>query len=190
MNLLTLVGPTIASVVALTIAVIGWRKQTRRDEKERTDRLKSQKAELLAELLELCIANSGLPVGRDVARAKAILLRLPGNIATVLRQALNLRYTMHVPLDEATAVRMKSTGPHDANDKWEIFDAASALTRGSFSARREWIEAEIVYDIAGLMGDDQDAVLAALKKDVRDLSTALRVNMRDQQAATKNESSE
>jgi hypothetical protein len=48
-----------------------------------------------------------------------------------------------------------------------IFDRSSALTRRAFRPYREWIEAELLYDIAGQLNGDQDAVLRALSHDVR-----------------------
>ncbi|MFE2752693.1 hypothetical protein ACFXGA_11915 [Actinosynnema sp. NPDC059335] len=128
-----------------------------------------------------CIAGGGAPVGRDIAKAKAILLQLPGHRATIVRVALGLRHTMHdVPVDAATAARLKPTEPHDAGHKWWIFDRASALNRQSLDARPELVEAEIAYDIAGLLGRDQETVLQALKTDVRDLDTAVRVHYLEQ----------
>jgi hypothetical protein len=186
MNWLSLVGTIVASATALTIAFVGWKRQDRREQQDRIDAVKEKQVQLLADLLELSIAGGGVPEGRDAAKAKAILLRLPGHLATVLRPALGLKHTMHVPVDVATAARMKPTEPHDASHKWWIFNRASALTNREFRARREWIEAEILYDIAGLMGEDQDVILAALKKDVRDMDTAIRVHIQQQQAATEN----
>jgi hypothetical protein len=44
-----------------------------------------------------------------------------------------------------------------------------------FGPYPEWIEAELVYDIAGELGGDQDAVLRALSKNVRELHGAVSV---------------
>jgi hypothetical protein len=100
---------------------------------------------------------------------KAILLRLPGHLATTLRVRLKLQHTMKdVPLDPASAARLRPDEQHDAGHKWLIFDRSSVLTKRAFEPYPEWIEAELAYDIAGQLGGDQDAVLHALSKDVRD----------------------
>jgi hypothetical protein len=98
-------------------------------------------------------------------------LRLPGHLATTLRVRLKLGYTMKdVSLDTASAARLgpaTAAVPHDAGHKWLIFDRSSVLKGRGFQSYPEWIEAELAYDIAGQLGGDQDAVLAALSKDVR-----------------------
>jgi hypothetical protein len=53
-----------------------------------------------------------------------------------------------------------------------IFDRASVLPKRSPERSPERIEAELAYDIAGLLGGDQDAVLHALSKDTRNTSDA------------------
>jgi hypothetical protein len=87
---------------------------------------------------------------------------------------------MHVDVDPATAARLNPEELHDAGHKWRIFDRASALTGRSFKAYPEWIEAELAYDIAGLLGGDQEAVLAALSKGIRDVGTAVELQWEKQ----------
>jgi hypothetical protein len=103
------------------------------------------------------------------AKMKAILLQLPGQLATTLRVKLKLQHTMKdVALDPASAARL---GPHERDDvvhKRLIFGRSSVLTGRGFQPHPEWIEAELAYDIAGELGGDQDAVLHALSKEVRD----------------------
>lgn len=54
------------------------------------------------------------------------------------------------------------------------------LTKRAFEPRPEWIEAELAYDIAGLRGHDQDAILKALSHDVRDPKDAVVVSLQQQ----------
>lgn len=124
---------------------------------------------MLAELLELSIgAADARRLSLHDAKMKAILLILPGHLATVLRARLKLQYTMKdVLLDSASAARLRPGEPFDAGHKWLIFDRSSALTGRGFQPYPEWVETELSYDIVGLRGGDQDAVLAALSK--RDL---------------------
>src|SRR5688500_14265399 len=107
MNSLGSAGPLIASTVALVIAGLGWYIQSRRDRNAKDERLRRDQADLLAELLELCVAACDELTGRDAAKAKAILIRLPGHLATILRPALKLKHTMHGPLDKATVARLR-----------------------------------------------------------------------------------
>jgi hypothetical protein len=178
-----LVGTLLASGVALWIATMGWRRAERRAEQDKFDAAARGRTALLTELLELYLDDA--PVGapsrvtngatRD-AKMKAILLQLPGHLATVLRVQLRLRHTMKdAPLDPASAARLRPDEPHDADHKWLIFDRSSALTQRTFMPYPEWIEAELAYDIAGELGSNQDAVLHALSKDVRDLHDAVSV---------------
>ena len=93
---------------------------------------------------------------------KAILLILPGNLATVLRIRLGLNYTVTgVPLDSGSQTRLGGD-ENDSGLKWLIFARSSSINQG-FEPRPEWVEAELAYDIAGLLDGDQEAVLAALK---------------------------
>jgi hypothetical protein len=171
---LGLIGSLAASSVALAIAVIGWRKSDKRDQQGKDDATRQRRGELLADLLELHLdALAARHLEKNDARMKAILLRLPGHLATTLRVRLKLQYTMKdVPLDPASAGRLRPTEEHDAGHKWLIFDRSSVLTGRAFEPFPEWIEAELAYDIAGLVGDDQDAVLRALSKDVRNTRDA------------------
>lgn len=160
------VGSLIASVIALLIAIWGWRKSDRRAQLDEEDAVRREQAKLLAELLELSIgAADARHLNMHDAKMKAILLTLPGHLATTLRVRLKLQYTMKdVPVDSASAARLRPGEPHDAGHKWLIFDRSSVLTGRSFQPYPEWIEAELAYDIAGLRGGDQDAVLTALSK--------------------------
>lgn len=125
---------------------------------------------MLAQLLELHLtAVETRHLDEHNAKMKAILLTLPGHMAAILRVRLKLQYTMKgVPLDPASAARLRPDDDHDAGHKWLIFDRASVLTKRAFEPRPEWIEAELAYDIAGLREHDRDAVLKALGHDVRD----------------------
>ena len=137
-NYFSLIGSLVASIVALSIAV--WNAR-------RADRLRNEDRHMTLHDGEM----------------RAILLTLPGNLATVLRIRLKLNYTVtNVPLDPASLARLRED-EKDSGHKWLIFDRASAITGSGFEPRSEWIEAELAYDIAGLRGGDQDAVLAALK---------------------------
>lgn len=111
---------------------------------------------------------------------KAILLQLPGHLATVLRVRLKLEHTMKgVPFDPASAARLRAHEDHDAGHKWLIFDRNSVLTNRGFLPYPEWVEAELAYDIAGELGGDQEAVLQALSKDVRDPKDATVATLQD-----------
>lgn len=178
---LNLAGSVIASVVALTIAVIGWRKSDRRVQEEKQEAVRKEQAAKLAELLELSIdAVESRNLTKHDAKMKAILLTLPGHFATVLRNRLRLDYTMKdVPLDAASAVRLRADETK-AGHKWLIFDRSSAVTNRAMQPYPEWIEAELAYDIAGLLGGDQDAVLVALSKDPRATHDAAGLERRQQ----------
>lgn len=169
-GLLSLIGSLIASGIALFIATRGWQKSDRRALEDRDERIRLHQADLLAQLLGChfaALAKNNM--GAHDAEMKAVLLQLPGHLATTLRHRLKLQYTMKsVPLDLTSAARLHAHEKHDAGHKWLIFDRSSVLTKRTFEPRAEWIEAELAYDIAGLRGGDQDAVLAALKHDVRD----------------------
>lgn len=170
---LPLFGPLIPSVVALYIAIKGWRKADQRAEEDRERVVRAEHAKQLAELLELHFAAvHAKNLTMNDAKMKAILLPLPGYLATLLRVRLELQYTMKdVQLDPASAARLEPQDANQAGSKWKILDRNSVLPKGTFNKyqlRPEWIEAELAYDIAGLLGDDQDAVLKALSKDVRD----------------------
>ena len=184
MGLLGLLGSLTASIVALTIAIIGWRKADARDVASKADADRGERVRVLAELLELhALSMSGTTSDRR-AQMRARLLVLPGHLATVLRLDLGLRHTMvGVPLDAVSAARLPESEKPEAGLKWVIFERSSAVRRGSFAARPEWIEAELVYDIAGVKGDDQEAVLVALKKDVRDLGTAVAAEIQRQRGS-------
>lgn len=192
-NYLSLIGTLIASAVALGIAVWNARRSDRHrredaeaaEQQRRQDRMaveqqrreereaavRAHQAEQLAKLLTLH-ATAGPPVFTPMmspappsvsGQMRAILLTLPGHLATVLRIKLKLNYTVTgVPLDQASRARLHDD-ENDAGKKWLIFDRASAITSRGFEPRPEWIEAELTYDIEGLLGGDQDAVLAALK---------------------------
>jgi hypothetical protein len=178
---LGIIGSVLASTVALWIATMGWRRADRRAQQDREDAAGRERAALLAELLELHFDSRGIgETDKHIARMKAILLRLPGHLATVLRARLKLQYTMKdVPLDPASAARLRPDEDHDAGHKWLIFDRSSVLTKRAFRPYDEWIEAELAYDIAGQVGGDQDAVLRALSKDVRDPKDAAVAMLRD-----------
>ncbi|MET9226000.1 hypothetical protein [Lentzea sp. NPDC003310] len=167
---LGLIGSVVASVAALFIAVVGWRKSDQRARQDKEDAASCGRAALLAELLELHLdAHAARHLEKNDARMKAILLRLPGHLATTLRVRLKLQHTMKdVPLDPQSAARLRPTEAHDAGHKWLIFDRSSVLTQRGFQPYPEWVEAELAYDIAGELGGDQDAVLRALSHDVRD----------------------
>jgi hypothetical protein len=167
---LGLIGSLLASSIALWIATMGWRKTDQRTQQDREDTASRERAALLAELLELHLNSQDTEDSqKHNAKMKAILLRLPGHLATILRVQVNLQYTMKdVPLDPASAARLRPDEQHDAGHKWLIFDRSSAQTKRAFLPYDEWIEAELAYDIAGQLGDDQDAVLHALSKDARD----------------------
>lgn len=168
-NYLGIIGSLVASTVALWIAISGWRRADRRAEQDRNDAAARHRAALLGELLALHFdtAHDGDPTKND-ARMKAILLQLPGHLATTLRSKLKLQYTMtNAALDAASAARLRAHEEPHAGHKWLIFDRSSVLTGRGFEPRPEWIEAELAYDIAGERGGDQDAVLRALSKDVR-----------------------
>lgn len=172
---LGIIGSLLASSIALTIAITGWRRVDQRAEQDKLDAAARGRAALLAQLLELYLDDapvgtpSKLTVGSTRnAKMKAILLQLPGHLATTLRIQLNLRHTMKgVPLDPASAARLRAHEDHDAGHKWLIFDRSSAMTNRAFQPYPEWVEAELAYDIAGELGGDQGAVLQALSKDVR-----------------------
>lgn len=163
---LSLAGSLIASATALLIATWGWRRSDRRAQQDKESAVREKQAELLAELLELSIgAADARHLSMHDAKMKAILLTLPGHLATVLRVRLKLQYTMKdAPLDSTSAARLRPGESVDGGYKWLIFDRSSALTGRSFQPYPEWVETELAYDIAGLRGGDQDAVLAALSK--------------------------
>ncbi|MEU5694849.1 hypothetical protein [Actinosynnema sp. NPDC020468] len=186
MELLSLLGPLLASGVALFIATRGWKRQDQRDEEDRQHDKNIRQAALLAELLELSIAHGGMPTGGDAHRAKSILLQLPGHLGVILRPSLGLSHTMHVPLDKASAARLRPDEQQDAGLKWKIFDRASPISGQSFGERPDWIEAEIAYDIAGLTGGDQDAVLQALGRDHRDMNSIIRHDYQQLKGITSN----
>jgi hypothetical protein len=181
----------LASTVALWIATMGWRKAERRAEQDKLDAAAHHRAALLAQLLELHL--DALPSGqlthhasqtKNDAKMKAILLQLPGHLATTLRVKLKLQYTMKgAPLDSASAARLRPDERHDAGHKWLIFDRSSVLTGRGFQPYPEWIEAELAYDIAGELSGDQDAVLHALSEDVRDPKDATVAALQDAKTA-------
>ncbi|WP_410570711.1 hypothetical protein [Amycolatopsis sp. cmx-4-61] len=184
---LGLIGSLIASSVALFIATMGWRRSDQRAQQDKDGAAARERATLLAKLLELHLdAVHAKHLGRNDAMMKAILLRLPGHLATTLRSRLELKHTMKdVPLDPASAARLRPAEEHDAGHKWLIFDRSSVLTGRSFQPYPEWIEAELAYDIAGQLGGDQDAVLLALSKDARNPKDAAIAML--QQAKSQNE---
>jgi hypothetical protein len=182
---------------ALAFALRGWRHDTaardlqhereekrrqedqeearRVDEERRDQARRADQADQLRELLGLWLVERAALVaghnaemrGREIAQMKAILLTLPGYLASCLRMHLKLNWTtIGVQLDPASVARLRDGDAKDVGAKWLIFDRASKLRR-SFKTRPEWIEAEIAYDIAGLTGGDQDAVLEALHNDPR-----------------------
>ena len=172
---LGIIGSLVASTVALSIAIAGWRRADRRAEQDKNDAAARHRATLLGELLALHFdaVQEGSPAKND-AKMKAVLLQLPGHLATMLRSKLKLQYTMKdVALDAASAARLRPHEDPEAGYKWLIFDRSSVLTGRGFEPRPEWIEAELAYDIAGERGGDQDAVLRALSKDVRDPKDAV-----------------
>jgi hypothetical protein len=168
-----LANAIIAGTVALLIAVasgwlIHWRWQ-----KDRDDRRKEEQAKQLARLLQLHMTPSMGPEHfANVAEMKAILLTLPGHFATLLRTGLDLRHTMRgVPVDPVTARRLKPDERDEAGHKWLLFQRSSADPGKTLNRKQpadEWVEAELAYDIAGLLNGDQQAVLDALSKDMRD----------------------
>lgn len=169
-NYLSLIGSLLASTVALWIAIMGWRRAEERAEQDKHDVTARARAQMLAKLLELHLdAAHAKQLTRNDAHMKALLLQLPGYLATTLRVRLKMKHTMKgVPLDPASAARLKPHEQGDAGFKWLIFDRSSVLTGRGFEPYPEWIEAELAYDIAGGLGGDQDAVLHALSQDVRD----------------------
>lgn len=90
-NYLGIIGSLVASTVALWIAMSGWRRADRRAKQDRNDAAARHRAALLGELLALHFdaAHDGDPTKND-ARMKAILLQLPGHLATTLRSKLKL----------------------------------------------------------------------------------------------------
>src|SRR5689334_4143871 len=106
----------ITSSVALWIANSNWTRQQKRDDEDRVQARHKEQAALLAELLQLYLSTGRQIVdGPEAARSKAILLTLPGHLATLLRTAYDLKHTVRgVPLDLATAARMKPEDPQDA----------------------------------------------------------------------------
>jgi hypothetical protein len=129
-NYLGLAGSLIASVVALTIAIVGWRKSDRRAQEEKQSAARKEQAAQLRKLLELSLdAAETRHLSKHDAKMKAILLTLPGHFATVLRNRLRLEYTMKdVALDPASAARLRAD-EQDAGHKWLIFDRSSGLSR-------------------------------------------------------------
>lgn len=180
---LGIIGSLIASGVALWIATAGWRRADRRDYQDKHHAAARHRAALLAELLELHLdAIHARHLTKNDAKMKAILLQLPGHLATTLRVKLKLQYTMKdVALDPASAARLRPHEQQDVGHKWLIFDRSSVLTGRGFQPYPEWIEAELAYDIAGELGGDQDAVLRALSKDVRDPKDAAIAMLREAQ---------
>ncbi|GAB3901569.1 hypothetical protein ACFQ1S_00975 [Kibdelosporangium lantanae] len=183
---LGLVGSLTASTVALVIAILGWRRSDKRAQLDKEDAVARERANLLADLLELHFdALAAQHIGKNDAKMKAILLRLPGHLATTLRVRLKLGYTMKdVPLDPASAKRLgpaTTATPHEAGYKWMIFDRSSVLKGRGFEPYPEWIEAELAYDIAGQRGGDQDAVLRALSHDVRNPQDAVIAQLQQHQ---------
>ncbi|MGB3439483.1 MAG: hypothetical protein WBA97_12095 [Actinophytocola sp.] len=184
---LGLITSLVSSTVALGIAIVGWRRSDQRATKDKLTAEARHRAELLAQLLELHLEAE--PAGpltihpaatKNDVKMKAILLQLPGHLATVLRVRLRLEHTMKgVRLDRATAARLRSNDKHDAGHKWLIFDRNSVLINRGFLPYGEWVETELVYDIAGELHGDQDAVLQALSKDVRDPKDAEVAGLRD-----------
>ncbi|WP_330271184.1 hypothetical protein OG205_29115 [Lentzea sp. NBC_00516] len=167
----------LTSSVAIWIAISNWTKQQKRDDEDRVQAQHKELATQVAELLRLYLATGCQIIeGQEAARSKAILLTLPGHLATLLRAAYDLQHTMRgVPLDPATAGRMKPEDPQDAGGKWKLFDRNSIQQQRALRRKqpyREWVEAELAYDIAGLRGGDQDAVLKALSMDMRDPKSA------------------
>lgn len=184
---LGIIGSLLASTVALWIAINGWRRVARRAEQDKLDAAARDRVVLLAELLELHLdavheqhLTSQVRQTRNDAKMKAILLRLPGHLATTLRVKLKLEHTMKgVPLDPVSAARLRPDEREDAGNKWLIFDRNSVLTNRGFQPYPEWIEAELAYDIAGELDADQDAVLHALSKDVRRSQDAIVAALQD-----------
>lgn len=182
---LSLIAPAVALIIAVGNA--WWDNRRRKKDREESERLRERdrraaeqlrqqereeaarahQAEQLAKLLTLYTTTGPVQGGAaemSDREMKAILLTLPGHLATVLRIGLALNYTTAgVPLDPPSLARLGGDENADAGQKWQIFDRASAITNRGFEPRLEWVEAELAYDIAGLRGGDQDAVLAALK---------------------------
>jgi hypothetical protein len=184
---LGLIASVVSSTVALGIAIVGWRRSDQRATDDKLAAAAKHRAELLAELLELHLdavhqqhLTSQIRQTRNDAKMKAILLRLPGHLATTLRAKLQLQHTMKgVPLDPASAARLRPDERHDCGHKWLIFDRNSVQTNRAFRPYPEWIEAELGYDIAGELGGDQDAVLQALSKDERGTKGAAAAKLKD-----------
>jgi hypothetical protein len=167
-------APYFGSAIALGIAIVGIVRDNRKRAEDRRVTRVTQVADKLIELLRLYIAD---PYdGIDVQ--KAVLLTLPGDLATILRIKLGLTYTVKdVPLSSADRARLRADET-DAGHKWLIFARASVGDQSldRYAPRSEWVEAELRYDIAALLGGDQDAVLA-------DLGRHTQQHLDDQRAA-------
>lgn len=185
-GVLSLIGSLIASSIALYIATRGWKKSDERALEDRDERSRLRQADLLARLLDLHFTAVGANrLTMNDPQMKAILLTLPGHLATILRLRLKLDYTVRaVPLDQATAARLQHYQQPEAGDKWMLFDKSSRPRKTAFDTHPEWVEAELAYDIAGLRGEDQDAVLKALGYDIRDPKDAVVAMLQERRETT------
>ncbi|MFD2469074.1 hypothetical protein [Amycolatopsis silviterrae] len=139
-----IIGSLVASVVALGIAIAGWRRSDQRAEQDKDDAAAGARGALLGELPALHFDAVGAgDASRNDAKMKAILPQLPGYLATALRVRLRLQYTMDgVALDAASAARLRLHEEPHAGRKWLIFDRSSVITGRGFDSYPEWIEAE------------------------------------------------